>query len=88
MITALARWPAPETIWIVAGGAIFLIGTMAVTALCNVPRNDALEATPTNAEGAAELWSRFLREWTFWNHVRSGAALVAAALLTAALIHA
>jgi uncharacterized membrane protein len=88
MITALARWPAPETIWIVAGGAIFLIGTMAVTALCNVPRNDALEAMPTNAEGAAELWSRFLREWTFWNHVRSGAALVAAAVLTAALIHA
>jgi hypothetical protein len=27
-----------------------------------------------------------LREWTFWNHVRSGAALVAAALLTFALI--
>ena len=34
------------------------------------------------------LWSRYLREWTFWNHVRSGSALVAAALLTIALVNA
>jgi uncharacterized membrane protein len=88
MITALARWPAPEAPWVVAGGAVFLIGTLAVTALCNVPRNDALEAMPVNAQGAAELWSRYLREWTRWNHVRSGSALVAAALLTIALINA
>jgi uncharacterized membrane protein len=88
MITALARWPAPEALWVVAGGAIFLIGTLAVTALCNVPRNDALEAMPANAQGAAELWSRYLREWTFWNHVRSGSALVAAALLMIALVNA
>jgi uncharacterized membrane protein len=88
MINALARWPAPESPWVVAGGAFFLIGTLAVTALCNVPRNDALEAMPVDAEGAADLWSRFLREWTFWNHVRSGSALVAAALLTIALVDA
>jgi len=85
-ITALARWPAPDAPWVVAGGAIFLIGTPGVTALCNVPRNDALEAMSATAQGAAELWSRYLREWTFWNHVRSGSALVAAALLTIALI--
>jgi uncharacterized membrane protein len=87
MITALARWPAPEAPWVVAGGAIFLIGTLAVTALCNVPRNDALEVMPATAQGAAELWSRYLREWTFWNHVRSGPALVGAALLTIALVN-
>jgi uncharacterized membrane protein len=88
MITALARWPAPEAPWIVAGGAIFLIGTLVVTALCNVPRNDALDAMPATAQGAAELWSRYLREWTFWNHVRTGSALVAAVLLMIALINA
>ena len=88
MLTALARWPAPDAPWVVAGGALFLIGTLAVTALCNVPRNDALEAMPADAQGASEVWSRYLREWTFWNHVRSGAALVAAALLTSALISA
>ena len=56
--------------------------------LCNVPRNDALEAMPATAQGAAELWSHYLREWTFWNHVRRGCALVAAALLTIALVNA
>jgi uncharacterized membrane protein len=66
--------------------ALFLIGTLAVTALCNVPRNDALEAMPADAPGASEVWSRYLRDWTFWNHVRSGAALLAAVLLTSALI--
>lgn len=29
-----------------------------------------------------------LREWKFWNHVRTGSALVAAALLTVALVFA
>ena len=86
MLTALARWPAPDVPWVVARCALFLIGTLAVTALCNVPRNDALEAMPADAQGASEVWSRYLREWTFWNGVRSGWALVAAALLTSALI--
>ena len=86
MLTALARWPAPDVPWVVAGGALFLIGTLAVTALCNVPRNEALEAMPADAQGASEVWSRYLREWTAWNHVRSGSALVAATLLASALI--
>jgi uncharacterized membrane protein len=88
MVTALARWHAPDAPWVIAGGAIFLIGTLGVTALCNVPRNDALEAMPATDQGAPELWSRYLREWTFWNHVRSGSALVAAALLTIAIVNA
>jgi uncharacterized membrane protein len=86
MLTALARRPAPDASWVVAGGALFLIGTLGVTALCNVPRNDALEAMPADGQGASEVWSRYLREWTLWNHVRSGAALGAATLLTVALI--
>ena len=65
-----------------------MIGTLAVTALCNVPGNDALENMPATDQGAPELWSRYLSEWTFWNHVRSGSALVAAALLTIALVRA
>jgi uncharacterized membrane protein len=88
MVTALARWPAPDAPWVVAAGAIFLIGTLGVTALCNVPRNDAPEAMPATDQGAAALWSRCLREWTFWNHVRSGSALVAATLLTIAILNA
>jgi uncharacterized membrane protein len=88
MVTALARWPAADAPWVISGGATFLIGTLGVTALCNVPRNDALEAMPATDQGAPKLWSRYLREWTFWNHVRSGSALAAAVILTIAIVNA
>ena len=51
-----------------------------VTMVFNVPRNDALAATePTSVEGAS-LWSNYITTWTAWNHVRTVAALAAAAL--------
>ncbi|CAA9311315.1 hypothetical protein AVDCRST_MAG94-967, partial [uncultured Leptolyngbya sp.] len=37
-----------------------------------------------SADGAS-LWNSFLTNWTNWNHVRTAAALAAAALLTIAL---
>jgi uncharacterized membrane protein len=68
----------------VAGG-LYLIGTILVTMIFNVPRNNALaRVDPASSEGAA-VWSRYLVEWTAWNHVRTAAALVAAAIFTMAL---
>ncbi|MGH9868154.1 MAG: anthrone oxygenase family protein [Candidatus Polarisedimenticolia bacterium] len=52
MVTALARWPAPDAPWVISGGATFLIGKLGITALCNVPRNDALEAMPATDQDA------------------------------------
>jgi uncharacterized membrane protein len=46
-----------------------------VTILFNVPRNDAL----------ARFWTDYVNSWTAWNHVRTVAALTAAALITIAL---
>ncbi len=68
------------------GGVSYLIGTLGVTAACNVPRNDELATVSPSAAGAADIWSRYLDEWTKWNHVRTVAALAAAATLTVALI--
>jgi uncharacterized membrane protein len=62
--------------YLLAGGALYVLGTVGVTMFLNVPLNDALAAAaPDSAEGAA-LWSRYLTSWTFWNHVRTLAALV------------
>ena len=36
--------------------------------------------------GAAALWTRYLQEWTFWNHVWAVAPIVSAALFIAALV--
>ena len=49
-----------------------------------MPRNNALAAADATAPETAELWARYLREWTAWNHVRTVTGLAAAALMTAA----
>jgi uncharacterized membrane protein len=83
--TSLWAWHEPGAIHRLAGGALYLAGTILVTILFNVPRNNALAAVdPASAEGAS-LWARYLTEWTTWNHVRTVAALAAAALLSVAI---
>jgi uncharacterized membrane protein len=67
------------------GSALYLIGTMLVTIVFNVPRNEALAAVDPASANAASLWASYVTVWTAWNHVRSVAALAAAALLTIAL---
>jgi uncharacterized membrane protein len=65
-------------------GLTYLAGCLGVTMAFNVPLNDALAAVPPAAPDAAAFWSRYLKDWTVWNHVRTVAALAAAAGLTLA----
>jgi len=72
----------PGTLHLVAGAALYLLGCFAVTMVCNVPLNNALAAIdPGSADGAA-VWARYLRDWVFWNHVRTAASLAGAVVLT------
>jgi uncharacterized membrane protein len=53
----------------------------------NVPLNDALaQVEPSSVEGA-QLWTRYLADWAKWNHVRTLAGLLAAALFIIRLRH-
>jgi uncharacterized membrane protein len=84
-LSSLSGWHNPGAAYLLAGSLLYLIGTLLVTIVFNVPRNDALAAVdPASSEGAA-LWAGYLVSWTAWNHVRTAAALAAAALLTLAL---
>jgi uncharacterized membrane protein len=68
----------------VAGAALYLAGSVGVTMLFNVPRNNALaRMAPSSSEGAA-LWASYLTTWTAWNHVRTIASLAAAFLFALA----
>jgi uncharacterized membrane protein len=79
IIASLLRWHDPRAAYWLVGGLLYLAGTILVTMLFNVPRNNALAiVAPTSPEGAG-LWSTYLSSWTVWNHVRTAAALVAAA---------
>lgn len=71
--------------WAVVGGALFLVGTVGVTAAANVPRNEALAVVETDDPDAAARWAAYLREWVAWNHVRTVAALGAGGALAGAL---
>ncbi|WP_447727887.1 anthrone oxygenase family protein [Sphingomonas koreensis] len=71
----------PGAMHVIAGAALYVLGCFAVTMVCNVPLNNAIAAAdPVSAEGAA-VWARYLRDWVFWNHVRTAAALIGAVVL-------
>jgi uncharacterized membrane protein len=84
VVIALLMRPYPGIGWLIAGAAIYIAGSIVLTMLCNVPRNNALAALePESAEGAA-YWPRYVSEWTAWNHVRAIACIAAmAAFITA-----
>jgi uncharacterized membrane protein len=71
--------------YMVAGGALYLIGTFGLTIAFHVPRNDALAPIDPAAPASPQQWQRYLREWVPGNHVRTLAGLAAAALLTVAV---
>ncbi len=74
---ALFHWRAPGSPLLLAGSALYLVGTFGITVACNMPLNEALALVkPESAEGA-HLWARYLAVWTMWNHVRTVAALLA-----------
>ncbi|HWM94160.1 MAG TPA: anthrone oxygenase family protein [Thermoanaerobaculia bacterium] len=82
---SLFRWHEPGAVYLLVGGLLYLIGTFLVTMVFNVPRNEALaKVAPADGE---RLWANYLASWTAWNHVRTVAALAAAASFTIALCY-
>ncbi len=80
------RWNEPSAVYLLVGSLLYLVGTIAVTMVFNVPRNDALAAADPESADGARLWAGYVTSWTAWNSVRTAAALTAAALLTFALL--
>jgi uncharacterized membrane protein len=84
---SLLRWHAPGATYLLTGGLLYPLGTVILTMVYHVPRNNGLAGVdPMGPEGAA-LWSRYVPAWVAGNHVRTVAALASAALLTLALRH-
>jgi uncharacterized membrane protein len=85
IVAALVEWDEPYAAYLLAGGALYLVGTALLTIVYHVPRNNALAAVDPSSADAASHWNRYVTQWTAGNHVRTAAALAAAALLTGAL---
>jgi uncharacterized membrane protein len=85
VVASLLRWHDPRALYWLIGGMLYLVGTILVTGLFNVPRNNALAVLEPTSPDAARLWADYLTSWTAWNHVRTAAAFLAALLFAIAL---
>ncbi|WP_374310049.1 DUF1772 domain-containing protein [Dongia sp.] len=70
---------------LLAGSALYVIGCFGVTIFRNVPLNNALAPLEARSDEAASLWTRYLKDWVMWNHVRTMAALAASGAFILAL---
>ena len=87
-IGGVIRWHLPGAGWLLTGTMIYIIGSIGVTMIFNVPMNNALMvADPATPEGL-QLWANYITDWTLWNHVRTFASLAACASLIMALVTA
>lgn len=85
MVSLFLNWKQPNAAYLLVGSLLYLVGTFGVTIAFNVPLNDALAVVKPNSSESTTLWTKYLTDWTFWNHVRTIAALIAATVLTLSL---
>ena len=85
VVMSVLNWSTPRSVLLLVSGALYLIGSILVTLVLNVPRNERLSGLDPESSQAAEYWVVYLREWSFWNHVRSAASVASAACSAVAL---
>lgn len=70
-VTALDSW------LVLTGSLFYFIGCFLVTGTRNVPLNNQLEAVNAEDSGSQDVWKRYLKSWTMWNHIRTASSLIA-----------
>ena len=85
-VSSLSGWRDPGSLPRLIGSGLYLVGTVLVTIVGNVPRNNALAAVDAESADGAAVWARYVPGWTRCNTVRTAAALAAAVALTLALV--
>ena len=86
-VYSLFRLQEPGVVYMLVGSVLYLVGSFLVTVVFNVPRNDALAKLAPTDSSSASSWSGYVASWTTWNHVRTLAALAAAASFSVALAY-
>jgi uncharacterized membrane protein len=70
-ILAAMSWNDVGAGWRLAGGLLYLVGSIGITMRCNVPLNNQLMKVAADSAEGATFWSHYLKVWTQWNHVRT-----------------
>ncbi len=85
-VLAFLERPPGAMGWLVAGSVLYVVGSLLLTMVFNVPRNNALDAVQAGSAEGALVWADYLKTWTFWNHVRMVASLAAMGAFIMALV--
>ena len=85
VVASFFPWTAPRSQLLLAAGLLYLVGSFYVTRAFNVPRNKHLARLNAESSEAAVYWPLYVREWSYWNHLRTAASLASAACSAAAL---
>lgn len=85
VILAIRQWSLGGGSLIIAGAALYILASFVSTIIFNVPLNDRLATFQGNEAEAAEFWATYLKDWTFWNHIRTIASLAASVAFMAAI---
>ena len=70
-VWALVDWDDAAGPYLLAGGAVYLLGTVGLTIAYHVPRNNALTTLQPQRAEATGPWVRYVTGWTRWNHLRT-----------------
>ncbi|RUM21905.1 DUF1772 domain-containing protein [Rhizobium phaseoli] len=85
-VLAVINWRGGASALMLAGAALYVVASFLSTIIFNVPMNDALEKVSGSGPEAVALWSTYLKDWTWWNHVRTVASLLASVAFVRALM--
>lgn len=77
IIFAIVYWGEAGTQLILVTGVVYFVGMFICTLMFNVPLNNTLLKIERSSDNASIIWSRYLRVWTRWNHLRSLSSLTA-----------
>lgn len=84
LVRGVTSWSGTGSALLLAGSGLYLLGTVGVTLVRNVPLNNMLESLDAGSSESPEAWRRYLREWTAWNHARTITSIAAAVLIVLA----
>ena len=80
VVVAVRNWDVGTGGLIITGALVYIVACFISTIVFSVPLNDRLATFDGRGAAAAEFWVVYLRDWTFWNHVRTLASLAASGL--------
>ncbi|GGD92288.1 membrane protein [Rhizobium anhuiense] len=85
-VLAVIDWRGGASVLMLAGATLYVVASFLSTIIFNVPMNDALDKVGGSGAEAVQLWTTYLRDWTWWNHVRTIASLLASVAFVRALM--